>query len=224
MTKFYFAIGSESEPRSSIWRVWTNRGQVYVSPRATGAIMKISLHTPDYWAAALTKESGGIWPQTGSRVGQVWKRPPEFVPGWTQGPTIGVIRTHETHLPPIPHPTKPAPAGVAWVRPPDLGHKVGVTLLFQSDPTARQPLAPGDEMIRSLPLDSETLWLSARWTPAEASELEYYKSFREDMRVTPAPDGEILGASLMWIFETEAGPHIIEHPLGAENVGPPRDP
>lgn len=41
---FRFSVGSIDGPRSSVWRVWNHRSDIYVTQRAMGRISKISIH------------------------------------------------------------------------------------------------------------------------------------------------------------------------------------
>jgi hypothetical protein len=213
--ELYFAVGSDDEPYSSTWKVWTHRGQVYAAPRISGGFFKISLHTPDAWLIAFTSESGVVVPETGTRTVGTWRRPPEFAPGWTRGPTIVVPRTHESSsFPPIQHGRRAN--DVLWLRPPQLGEQLLIVFLFQSAATP-QPLGPDDQMIGDLRLDTgETLWLATRWTGMTTEEERLYRPMRDLLRIQ---GGNPAGALMLQFGDTAEGvPYIVEVPLGLDNV------
>jgi hypothetical protein len=37
-------VGTEFGPRSAVWRIWTQKNEVYVAPRSLGGEIKTSLH------------------------------------------------------------------------------------------------------------------------------------------------------------------------------------
>lgn len=69
------AVGSQEGPRSSVWRCYSNKSDVYLSHGALGGVEKISLHGSLICRRAFTAEEG---PATGrsDRVSQRWRRAP----------------------------------------------------------------------------------------------------------------------------------------------------
>src|SRR6266508_4520912 len=51
-----FAVGSPSGPRASVWRLWTQRSDVYMAVRSIGGIQKVSLHEDGNCFLAFTRE------------------------------------------------------------------------------------------------------------------------------------------------------------------------
>jgi hypothetical protein len=77
-----FAVGTPSGPRSGTWRLWVppSKSDLYLSPRALGAHVKVSLHESGSWRLALTREYvERTSPQPalpgGGRVMRDWQRP-----------------------------------------------------------------------------------------------------------------------------------------------------
>jgi hypothetical protein len=127
---------------SPVWRIWNEKNEVYLTGKVFNGTFKISLHSSGVWPVAATDESG-IDAKPGNRRMKAWKRPPEFQPGWTQGPHISVAR-----LPQYDHgkfderQSKP----IDWIPKPDPNWKATVAVFFgASDKTLHdftQILAP----------------------------------------------------------------------------------
>ncbi len=83
-----FAVGPPHEARSSIWRLWVQGNETYLSTRGLASTLKLSLHQSGKWRLAWTSDSELFAQGTNDRVEQRWERPPEFYPGWVHGPTI----------------------------------------------------------------------------------------------------------------------------------------
>lgn len=68
-----FAVGSQEGPRSSVWRCYSNKSDVYLSHGAAGGVEKISFHASLICRRAFTAEEG---PAAGrsDRVIQRWQR------------------------------------------------------------------------------------------------------------------------------------------------------
>jgi hypothetical protein len=75
-----FAVGSEAEPFSSVWRLWAHNDEVYLSTRVMARTLKISLHSSGEWIAAFTEQSGVKIEETGSRRHRTWQRPAWMTP------------------------------------------------------------------------------------------------------------------------------------------------
>lgn len=88
----YFAVGSPDEYRSAVWRLWVHGDDVYLGARDVRWI-KLSMHHSGIWRYAWTEESGLKTPGSADRVINRWSRPADFVPGWTQGPSLIVPNT-----------------------------------------------------------------------------------------------------------------------------------
>src|ERR687892_894675 len=84
-----FAVGSPERPRSSVWRLWVHGSDAYLGARVLLGAIKLSMHQSGDWISAFTSQSGVGLP-TGSRRHHTWRRPPEFTPGWTQGPSVAI--------------------------------------------------------------------------------------------------------------------------------------
>jgi hypothetical protein len=83
-----FGVGTPEEYRGAIWRLWVQGNDVYLAARDLIGQIKYSLHRSGQWRLAWTEKSGQRAEGSTDRVEGRWKRPPEFRPGWTQGPAV----------------------------------------------------------------------------------------------------------------------------------------
>jgi hypothetical protein len=83
-----WSVGSATGARSTIWRVWAHRSDVYIAARTVASDMKVSLHASGRWRAAFTEHHltrpKPLIPPGADRAIEKWTRPPEFAPGWTR--------------------------------------------------------------------------------------------------------------------------------------------
>jgi hypothetical protein len=84
-----FVVRDENNQRSSAWRLWTEKSDVYLSVRSLAHALKISLHASGQWQLSLTSPyynqlvQNHDWDTSKSRHLRKWLRPPEYRPGVT---------------------------------------------------------------------------------------------------------------------------------------------
>ena len=84
-----FGIGTADCPYTTVWRLWANKSDVYLSVRSLAGSFKLSLHESGVWTSAYTEQSGvKVKEFGGGRRHTTWSRPTEFMAGWTRGPKI----------------------------------------------------------------------------------------------------------------------------------------
>lgn len=83
-----FAVGASENPQSWIWRLWVHGDDVYLGSKNALQAFKVSLHKSGIWRIAFVKELKRE-DEDIDRVIVKWKRPEEFVPGWT--PSVAVL-------------------------------------------------------------------------------------------------------------------------------------
>jgi hypothetical protein len=93
-------VGTEFGPRSAVWRIWTQKNEVYVAPRSLGGEIKTSLHASGRWRRALRTplDRHSFLLVTG-------QRPPEFVNGATLALRI-IVAADELTAPGVEPPAK----------------------------------------------------------------------------------------------------------------------
>lgn len=218
-----FGVRSGDFRWSGTWKLWAKRADVYLVMRMMGRLIKLSLHKSGVWRLAWTGPSGVVSHKSGDRAEMKWKRPAEFAFGWTQGPTVMVANVGQSAPFPIEPDEEPHP--VYWVEPPQIGHKVGFTVLFSSPsiPVDSRPsvLRAGDVIAGRIPLvTGESVWLSTRVAPLDAGEQLHIERFYREIRIHPArgqgPD-DILGATLVEVIEGPT-PLIVDMTMQKTNV------
>jgi hypothetical protein len=170
-----FAVGTADGARSSVWRVWAYRSDVYVAARSMVSEMRVSLHASGKWRAAFTeahmKRPEPFIDPTLDRAVDKWERPPEFAPGWTRGFMIIVPASEVvTGVEPIAEPDD-----VVWLAPPPDGFATYFDILLAAPgatgsegrgfATARG-YESSTEVVTTIELENgERLWVLAHAEP-----------------------------------------------------------
>jgi hypothetical protein len=116
-----FAVGRPGQ-RSSVWRLWANRGKndVYLATRQSAGIFKISLHESGDWRLQWVRDDhgdvtfttrDGDEPQ--GRIIDRWPRPSAGATGWTDALSIWVPTLDVSEIPGDAEPGHDA----QWVEP-----------------------------------------------------------------------------------------------------------
>lgn len=129
-----FGLQNNANKRSSIWKCWTNSGRgkndVYVTNRAIGKAMKVSLHESGSWHIAfdshfLNKEIEGESRLKSDRFVDKWPRPPEISKGCMLA--LRIIIPEDVITIPI---TDRDPLSTIWISSPPPGKAIEIVLLF----------------------------------------------------------------------------------------------
>jgi hypothetical protein len=116
-----FGVGQPGR-RSSVWRLWANRGKddVYVATRQSAGIFKVSLHESGDWRFQwVSHDHGDVWFTTHEgdepqgRIIDRWSRPPASTTGWTGALSIWVPALDVSEIPRDAEPGHDA----QWVEP-----------------------------------------------------------------------------------------------------------
>jgi hypothetical protein len=143
-------VGEPEGARSSVWRLWTHKNEVYISAWALASDVKISLHSSGIWRDAFTEEhvaKGSPFVAPGrDRAIDKWERPAEFVPGAIKAFVI-VIPSSEVTTPRHPKANsafrqKLGGKAVVWVPAAPEGYATHFTVLF-TRPEATAATLPG---------------------------------------------------------------------------------
>lgn len=214
-----FAVGSLKFPRSSVWNLWVNRSDAYLTARSMAGTMKLSLHESGVWPVAWTAESGIVSPQTGHRRELTWRRPRPLANGWTEAPAVVIPHTGTTEPLPLSHEelTKP----VVWVPGSRPGSAIRFGLVFSPPGIARADRRRAfgwSRVVGGRPLaNGETIWVVARemiLTPESAAQV---KRFIGDIQITHT-DSDLRGSVFLFEHHVAQGPQITEFVIGPENI------
>ncbi len=131
-----FAVGNPHGPRSTVWRVWTSGGHVFISPRLYGDTIKASLHKSGKWRWGLTgpyaEREDSRLPPGADRAFHKWERPLEMFPGVVSAFDI-IVPSTELSVPRRQLPEEVAEkylSKVYWVSPPSSEAELHFRVLF----------------------------------------------------------------------------------------------
>lgn len=139
---FRFALGSEKQPQSLVWRAWTRDDEVHLSVKTAALATELTAYPTGRWRI----EVGGVVSR--------WHRPKEFRPGWTRGPDVVLPGAPILGEPAVPQ-TKGAEP-IHWLRGPGEGQAARVQIWFAAPgadlPRWRQALSRSIESVAVLAL------------------------------------------------------------------------
>jgi hypothetical protein len=220
MSAIRFGVGDAHAARSSLWRVWTGKktSDVYVESRDVHGVMKFSLHETGDWHYGYRSEYVRSEMEAGRWKGEQtwwseWKRPTEFIPGFTLALKFVVPREAITPTV-IPLPTKKE---IRWTPTPAMGQAVVFTLTFASKGANNDPFEgrDGSTVVGMLPLlNGERLLIHSHLVAGDlacATMLHGLTSFLEHLWQTETSDLEPFNDDMVLLgFSTD--------PSGAEVV------
>ncbi len=129
-----FAVGRPGM-RSSLWRLWANRGKddVYLSTRRSAGIFKISLHESGDWRLQWVGQdrrdvtfTSLVGPEPEGRILHRWTRPPAGPSGWTDALSIWVVHGDVAEIPGDGEPGHDA----QWLEPPPEGGAIELRVVL----------------------------------------------------------------------------------------------
>lgn len=151
-TAIRFGLKNNENKRSSIWKCWTNSGKgkndVYVTNRAVGKAMKVSLHESGSWHIAfdshfLNREIEGESRLRSNRFVDKWQRPHEISKGCRLA--LRIVISEDVVTTPI---TDRDPLSTSWISSPPPGKAIEIVLLFTT-PCADVSNWPGRDSMKT---------------------------------------------------------------------------
>lgn len=218
-----FAVGNVDDVRSSIWRLWANKADVYLGARTTLGAMKISLHASGICRAAV------VSPTPRPPLAK-WKRPPTTAPGFTR--LFSVVVPPYLVTGPFTQVSNEKKLVCFVPAPTSTQHKLVFTISV-ADPlyTAQNILdIPRDRpisIIGNIPIKDGTLWLFWYYDDFRQEERSLIQGYVKGFRIHLEPGVPFDGtraASLHWFDTNNPQPHVVDIRLGIENetFDPPR--
>jgi len=199
---FRFAVGSVDGPKSTIYRIWTqkNKPDLFLAGIPTAGVMKVSFHESGQWQHSFLSQVAMEYVSTNAeRHVDKWQRPAPLTPGWTQCYCITVPRTELRY-------TNVDVADVRWAG--DPGHGYWITLhIVLRDPEITSTLAWDDGLLLGnllLANGGSATVLAQRFRPKQelAQKIAKYRDFllgseeiQSQMRGMDAPVVGLYGAS-----------------------------
>lgn len=214
------AVGTRDSLRSSVWRLWTHKGELYLAARSFASFSKFSFHKSGinrYAVNAEIERENSL----SDRVFHKWRRGPEMYPGWTEG--FGVLIPPRITQQPFRDVPIAAP-DVIFVRPPAGREKVILKIIF-SHKAARpehvtQQISHAVTILGCLELDEEFAWFISfydRFPPAEKAVIQ--DNFNKlKIHLQPGSTGGGMHSAFMHMFNAGIRPFVSDIELGRENL------
>ena len=173
-----FCVGEPAGLRSTVWKIWTNRNDVYLSSRTIASQMKISLHKSGACQFSKTSES---FARTGKRNRgrhmERWQRRAEY-------PESGAVHLFRVILPQTELrlasvEAKPA-KDVVWYPSPPLGYGAYIEL-WLTPPLDEPPTQPQfiHDLLGVLPLSNgQYVGTTVRYLEIEPQDNEHLRHLR----------------------------------------------
>lgn len=83
-----FGLGSAEGQYSTVWRVWVQGNEIYMTSRLVSRWMRLSLHSSGIWRWAFIEGSATAREMKRDRAQRKWLQPSQFIPGWVAGPSV----------------------------------------------------------------------------------------------------------------------------------------
>jgi hypothetical protein len=151
-----FAVGTDVGPRSAVWRIWTNRDDVYVQSNYSGGAIKTSLHASGRFRHAFSEEEASRWVSDGEdRAFEKWSEP-DREPGNARLVLEIRIPTDELTIP-TQEPEPAAKSKIKFIEPAPPGWEV-VASIFLVSPEDDEVMGAGKTKLGALPAELIENW------------------------------------------------------------------
>jgi hypothetical protein len=219
------AVG-EVGHRSSIWRIWANKGSsdIYVAAGNIAGIQKYSLHQSGRWRYAFTAQAADDWIAEGDdRAIDKWERPSEDEAGWIAAVRIAVRSEDVSEVPN----DDTSEGKVSWVPAPPEGHVASIMITLVTPDTGVEGQIPGKLLDAFVLPNGGGVMISTITSVVTASDQRALDAAREAaLHSFELPQGEVpalrLGVfgydrstGLRWVYDTAV--------RGDEALAPPPD-
>jgi hypothetical protein len=178
-------VGTEFGPRSAVWRIWTQKNEVYVAPRSLAGEIKTSLHASGRWRHGFTDTARSPFVPAGDRAFYKWQRPPEFVNGATLALRI-IVPADELTAPGVEPPVKEKAKTELFAAPPSgWVSYIALVLTAPGRPVDGHPRPErGDSvLLGSWALDSgEMLWVVGHHQPLLPEQRDQIQRLHQTVR------------------------------------------
>lgn len=214
-----FVVGTRGDVRSSVWRLWANKADLYLAARTTAGLSKISFHASGTYRFAVVS-------QLPRPALHNWRRPKETDRGVT--PVFDIV---------VPPPMidqrfcdlPPNAKRIEFLRPPDTGTKIIIRILLVSPTITETDLRKlaRDKPIffhGSVPLPRENAWLVSYYDKFSTAEHAFFAKLVSTTKIHFDPGvskDDIFFAQMHSLEASNNPPAIVDIQLGAANVDIP---
>lgn len=199
-----FAVGTETDWWSSVWRMVVAKNEVYIgSGKQAMGTTKISLHSSGVWTFAGTSQSGlNI---RGNRRLNRWQRPDPMRTGLVRGPSICVpFTSFGSRLTELAELGKP----ITWIAAPLQDQAICFDVYFL-DPGTTVKWTNAERTVAEMPLTNGTRVQLVSFRRAIAGPFsDGVETHLRGLRMrTDAPGGKMRG-SLTWVVDSDDKPPV----------------
>lgn len=215
-----FAVGTLNDIRSSVWRIWSNKNDLYLAARSHAQISKFSFHESGSYRFAVNakveREN-----DAGDRALYKWRRPDEFAPGWTRCFSI-LVPPRVTQIPfgNIFNENKL----IKIVDPPARDNKVIFNIILSHKAATAEHVIRGSvhmtKILGRIEMLREMAWLVTFqnvFTPAEAVVIQDHFN-KLKIHLKAGSTGEDMKSTFLHALEQGETPFLIDIELGRENL------
>lgn len=208
------AVG-EAGKRSGIWRIWTNKNDIYVAARTIAGQQKFSLHESGRWRYAWTERGAAEFGIVDDRAIDRWDRPEPDHIGWTKSLSIWVRSEDVTEVA-----GDAANEDVVWIPAPSTGRVAGIHLVVVKADLGEATLR-GTAVVGVLGMpNGEAVLVLASHRNLENHEQDVITAARQKVLDSMTTEDQILRISepgmrlavfgsdpegLRWVFDTASG-------------------
>ncbi len=224
MNALRFAVGTRDDLRSSVWRLWANKNDLYLAARSQAMISKFSFHESGKYRFAVNsrveRENDAA-----DRALYKWIRPDEFTPGWTR--CFGILVPPRVTKMPLGN-TFDEGKSIELVAPPAKGKKVIFNIVLSHKMATPEHVVNGSahqiKILGQIEMPKEIAWLVAFEDDFTAVEKTVIEDHFDKLKIhlKPGSSGEGMKHTFLHVIEQDATPFLIDIELGKENLDIPR--
>lgn len=223
MNTIRFAVGTRDDLRSSVWRLWANKNDLYLAARSHAMISKFSFHESGKYRFAVnsTVERED---DASDRALYKWTRPNELAPGWTQ--CFGILVPPRVTKMPFGN-TFDEGKSIELVVPPAKGKKVIFNIILSHKAATPEHVINASthqiKILGRIEMPKEIAWLVTfedDFTAAEATVVQDHFD-KLKIHLKPGSSGDGMKYTFLHSIEQGVTPFLIDIELGKENLDIP---
>lgn len=225
MNTLRFAVGAREDLRSSVWRLWANKNDLYLAARSHAMISKFSFHESGKCRFAInsTVERENT---EGDRALYKWKRPDELAPGWTL--CFGILVPPRITKMPFRN-TFNEGKPIELVTPPAKGKKVIFNIILSHKRATPEHVVNGSahqiKILGRIEMPKEIAWLVTFEDDFTAAETVVTQGYFDKLKIhlKPGNSGDGMKHTFLHAIKQGVTPFLIDIELGKENLDIPKN-
>lgn len=211
-----FAVGSRDDLRSSVWRLWGNKNDLFLAARSTAGLSKISFHSSGICRHAVTSQTPRV-------PLDKWMRPPRSVQGIT--PVIDLIVPDFSVDNGFRDTPPPIEKKLELIDAPEEGTKRIVRVFlaapdFTETDVLNIPRSTPISFHGCVPLLREVAWIVSYSDKLKPTERQYLANLvsKTAVNLKPGSSADDVKHMSMHIYEKTVPPRLIDVQLGPSNI------